>query len=166
MNDERLRDRLRDAPVPDEREAEERSWRVVQAAYDRRQPLSRRRPRLRLALVPAAVALLALAVATSGTAIGDWLRDIAHPGRQHARPALSSLPGRGRLLVTSPSGPWVVKADGSKRSGPRSVGGSDAERSASAKACPLWRRLHDSGLATTERPWPGPLTLSQPLVVK
>jgi hypothetical protein len=115
MNDERLRERLRDAPVPDEREAEERSWRVVQAAYDRRQPLPRRRPRLRLALVPAAVALLALAVATSGTAIGDWLRDITHPGRQHARPALSSLPGRGRLLVTSPSGPWVVKADGSKR---------------------------------------------------
>jgi WD40 repeat protein len=115
VNERELRERMRDAPVPDERDAEERGWRVVRAAYDGRQPLARRRRRVRLALAPAAVALLALVLATSGTAIGDWLRDLARPGREHAKPALSSLPARGRLLVTSPSGPWVVKADGSKR---------------------------------------------------
>jgi dipeptidyl aminopeptidase/acylaminoacyl peptidase len=115
VSDQRLRERMRDVAVPDERAAEERSWRVVRAAYEGSRPIARRRLRPRTALVAAAAALLAVALATSGTAIGGWLRDLTRPGREHAKPALSSLPGRGRLLVTSPSGPWVVHADGSKR---------------------------------------------------
>jgi DNA-binding beta-propeller fold protein YncE len=115
MNDRKLSERLETVEVPDERAAEERSWRVVRAAYEQRQPARRTRPRVRAAAIPVALALVALAVAASGTAVGDWLRDLARPGRKHAHPALSSLPGGGRLLVTSASGPWVVKPDGSKR---------------------------------------------------
>jgi outer membrane protein assembly factor BamB len=37
------------------------------------------------------------------------------PGREDARPFLSSVPGGGRLLVDSGEGPWVVRASGSKR---------------------------------------------------
>jgi hypothetical protein len=110
-----VRDRLRGAPVPDERGAEERSWRVVRAAHAARPETAASRRRLRLAAVPAAVALAVVALAASGTAIGQWIRDLARPGGEHARPALASLPARGRLLVVSPNGPWVVRSDGSKR---------------------------------------------------
>jgi dipeptidyl aminopeptidase/acylaminoacyl peptidase len=108
-----LRDRLRDAPVPDERGAEERGWRVVSAAFDEAPARQRRPARLRVAV---AVALLAAAVlAIPATGAGAWLRDLVHPGRHHAKPALLSLPGGGRLLVGSREGAWVVKPDGSKR---------------------------------------------------
>ncbi|MEA2310030.1 MAG: hypothetical protein QOI65_2316 [Thermoleophilaceae bacterium] len=114
IRERELQERMRDLDVPNEAAAEERSWRVVRAAHASRRAAPRR-PRLRLALAPAALALLALVLATSGTAIGDWISDLAHPGRDHAKPALSSLPDRGRLLVSSPRGPWVVRPDGSKR---------------------------------------------------
>jgi dipeptidyl aminopeptidase/acylaminoacyl peptidase len=108
-----LRERMRDAELPDERGAEERGWRVVRAAFDER-PARRRRPAtLRLALAAAALAAVVLAVPATGAS--DWLRDLVRPGRDDARPSLSSLPGGGRLLVTSEKGAWVVRADGSKR---------------------------------------------------
>ena len=111
---EDLRDRLRDADVPDERGAEERGWRVVSAAYAGRAAATRRRPaRMRLALAAAALGVAALAVPATGA--GDWLRDLVRPGRDDARPSLSSFPGGGRLLVGSERGAWVVKPDGSKR---------------------------------------------------
>jgi hypothetical protein len=110
-----LRERLRETPIPDQRAAEDRAWRVVRAAYAERPPVRARGRRLRVAALPAAAALAVAALATGGTAIGYLIRDLARPGREHARPALSALPAPGRLLVTSRSGPWVVRADGSKR---------------------------------------------------
>lgn len=108
-----LRERMRDADLPDEQGAEERGWRVVRAAFDER-PVRRRRPtRLRLAFAAAALAVLVLAIPATGA--GDWLRDLVRPGRDDAKPSLSSLPGGGRLLVTSEKGAWVVTDDGSKR---------------------------------------------------
>ena len=110
-----LSERLRETPIPDAQGAEERSWEVVRAAHAERRPVHAPARRFRVAAVPAAVVLAVLVLATSGAAIGDWIRDLARPGREHAKPALSSLPAPGRLLVTSPSGPWVVRSDGSKR---------------------------------------------------
>jgi Tol biopolymer transport system component len=115
VNEQRLRDRMRDHPVPDEHGAEERSWRVVRAAYEGRQPATHRPRRLRVALAPAPIALLALALVASGSAIGALVHELVSPGEKHARPALVSLPSGGRLLVNSASGPWVVAANGSKR---------------------------------------------------
>jgi len=40
--------------------------------------------------------------------VGNWLRKVVDPGARPAPPVLSSLPGRGRLLVVSSGGPWVV----------------------------------------------------------
>ncbi|HEX8646770.1 MAG TPA: WD40 repeat domain-containing protein [Thermoleophilaceae bacterium] len=113
MTEQRLRERLERTEAPDEMAAEERGWRVVHAAFEERLPLPRRRRRLRPALAAAALAVLALAVPATGA--DDWLRDLVRPGRDDARPALSSIPGGGRLLVRSDAGPWIVSADGSKR---------------------------------------------------
>jgi hypothetical protein len=45
-----------------------------------------------------------------------WVGDrFSSPGVKHARPALVSLPGPGRLLVSSRDGAWTVQSDGSKR---------------------------------------------------
>jgi dipeptidyl aminopeptidase/acylaminoacyl peptidase len=108
-----LRQRMHEAEVPDESGAEERGWRVVRAAYDER-PQRRARPaRLRLAFAAAALGVAVLAVPATGA--GDWLHDLVRPGRDDARPSLSSLPGGGRLLVQSEKGPWVVQPDGAKR---------------------------------------------------
>jgi hypothetical protein len=119
MSERRVRELLREHPLPEEREAEERAWRVVTAAFEERsapRPAGRHRLRSRLAL--AFVAMLAIGVVAltpAGAAVGDWIEDTFDPGRDDARPALVSLPADGRLLVTSPRGPWVVQADGAKR---------------------------------------------------
>ncbi|HEX8742179.1 MAG TPA: hypothetical protein VF712_03505 [Thermoleophilaceae bacterium] len=110
-----LHDRLRDAPLPDADGAEERGWRVVRAAFEEAAPLKRRRRPGRLSLALAAGVLAAATLALPATGAGDWLRDLVSPGRDDARPSLASLPGGGRLLVTSAAGAWVVQADGSKR---------------------------------------------------
>jgi hypothetical protein len=120
MNRGDLRERLRDEPIPAEREAEDRSWELLRAAYEE-SPIEstgrRVRPR-RLAVVLAAAAVLALALALTpaGAEVRDWIEDvIEEPGREDARPALTSLPSPGSLLVESERGPWVVREDGSRR---------------------------------------------------
>jgi Tol biopolymer transport system component len=109
--------------VPDADGAAERGWRVVAAAYSGRAE-ARLRPRLRSpALVVAAIALIALVVVAltpPGGAVGDWVRERFvgtgdPPARLPAKPALAAVPGGGRLLVESASGPWVVHGDGSRR---------------------------------------------------
>jgi len=116
MKRDRLRDLLRDAPVPEEREAEERGLRVVSAAFRERIPTPRSQPRARLALVLAAVlALPALVLSPAGAAVRDLIDDVIEPGVEDAEPALTRLPGGGRLLVESAQGPWVVQPDGSRR---------------------------------------------------
>jgi dipeptidyl aminopeptidase/acylaminoacyl peptidase len=115
MNENRLRSLLRDEPVPGAAEAERRSRAVVERAYAERQPLDR--PVLpRLALALAAVTLLAgLILSPAGAAVRDWIDDAFTAGVPNAEPALSDLPGGGRLLVQSAAGPWVVQPDGSRR---------------------------------------------------
>ena len=116
MSDPRLRRLLRDAPVPDQRRAEERSWRVVRAAFEERQP-AKPPPTRRRWLIAVAVGLLILAIGLSpaGAKVADLFRNVTGVGEKHAKPALTSLPAPGRLLVTSPNGAWVVAADGAKR---------------------------------------------------
>jgi dipeptidyl aminopeptidase/acylaminoacyl peptidase len=115
VSDERLR-RLLDRPAPGEQPAEERGWQVVRTAFAHRDAPTRR-PRALRALVAsgAALALIAAAFTPPGQAVTDWVRDAVRPGRDDARPALVSLPASGRLLVTSPQGPWIVEQDGSRR---------------------------------------------------
>ncbi len=114
-----LRERLRDERAPDERGAEERGWRVVAAARAERAavPGAERRGRGRRRALQAALAvgLVALAVSPAGASVRHWVADRVEPGVEHARPALTSLPARGSLLVQSARGPWVVHPDGAKR---------------------------------------------------
>ncbi len=116
MSEERLRRALRDAPVPDEREAEERALTLVRTAYTAPAPRreSRRRGRrgLQLAIV---LGLIAALVGPAGATVRHWVRDAVETGRVPSLPALTSLPAPGALLVDSARGPWIVHEDGSKR---------------------------------------------------
>ena len=110
MNVKRLLER-----VPADREAEERAWSVVRAAYAEREPV-RRAPRRRLMLagVALAVAVAAAAFSPPGQAVVNAVRRTI--GISHAAPALFRLPAPGRLLVSGGGGgTWVVNVDGSKR---------------------------------------------------
>jgi hypothetical protein len=116
MTEPRLRERFREVFVPEEREAEERGWRVVHAAFEARHPVHVR-PRVNRLAIALAVALLVAGIALSpaGAKMVDLVRDVVEPGTENAQPALTSLPASGRLLVTSPQGPWIVDQDGSQR---------------------------------------------------
>jgi dipeptidyl aminopeptidase/acylaminoacyl peptidase len=116
MNQLQLSERLRDVFVPEEREAEERGWRVVHGAFEARHPVHVR-PRVNRLAIALAVALLIAGIALSpaGAKMVDLVRDVVEPGSENAQPALTSLPASGRLLVTSPKGPWIVDRDGSQR---------------------------------------------------
>lgn len=119
----RLATRLRTADVPGEAEARERTWAIVSAAYEDRGRFAARRGRAgRLAAIAAAacvvIAAVAIALTPPGEAVGDWLRDVVRPVPQPTpapHPSLGPLPGRGRLLVAGPTGPWIVQRDGSRR---------------------------------------------------
>jgi hypothetical protein len=117
VNEDRLRELLRDAPVPDAAEAKQRGWRVVRGAFEQRTPPPPRRPRAgRLAIALAAgLVLCALVLSPAGAGVRDWIGDVFEPGVKDAEPALTGLPGGGRLLVQSAEGPWVVQADGARR---------------------------------------------------
>jgi hypothetical protein len=105
--------RLLDA-TPVDRDAEERVWQVVHAAYAEREPVRRRRrPRYVVAFAALAVAVAAAALSPPGRAVVDAVRRSI--GVEHAAPALFRLPAPGRLLVSGPGGAWIVSADGSKR---------------------------------------------------
>ena len=116
MSDLRLEERLREAFVPEEGEAEVRGWRVVHAGFEARHPVHVR-PRLgRLAVALALGLLIAGVILTpAGAKMVDLVGDVVDPGQEHAQPALTSLPTQGRLLVSSPEGPWIVNRDGSQR---------------------------------------------------
>ena len=116
--DQRVRDRLAHAPLPDEDGARARARRVAAAAFEAREPAPRppHRPLLAavLATVLAAV-LLAVGLTAPGDAVGDWVRRLVAPEARPTRPALDSLPAAGRLLVSGTGGAWVVRRDGSRR---------------------------------------------------
>jgi hypothetical protein len=100
--------------APGEREAADRAWEVVGAAYESRVPVTwpRRhaRPLIAVAVVAAAVAA---ALSPPGRSVVHSLRKAV--GVEHAETELFSLPAPGRLLVSGPGGTWIVKADGSRR---------------------------------------------------
>ena len=116
MSELGLKERLREVFVPEEREAEERGWRVVHGAFEARHPVHVR-PRVNRLSIALAMALLIAGIALSpaGAKMVDLVRDVVEPGSENARPALTSLPASGELLVTSPQGPWIVDRDGSQR---------------------------------------------------
>jgi PQQ-like domain/WD40-like Beta Propeller Repeat len=117
VNEQQITDLLRGTPAPDERAAEERGWRVVQAAFEQRSPARRpaRRPNRVAIAIAIAIGALVLALTPAGAKVADLVHDVVHPGAKNARPELTSLPTSGRLLVTAPSGSWVVAEDGGKR---------------------------------------------------
>jgi hypothetical protein len=100
--------------APGEREAEERAWAVVRAAYAEREPVAWPRrhwqPLVALAVI---AAIVAAALSPPGRSVVRSLREAV--GVKEAEPALFSLPAPGQLLVTSPQGTWLVRADGSRR---------------------------------------------------
>jgi hypothetical protein len=110
-----LRRALRDIELP--RPDRERAWAVVRAAYADRERVSWPRRHVRsLALAGAAAAVVACAVTPPGRAVLGSVRDaLGREGVKHASSALVALPTPGRLLVQSPSGPWIVQPDGSRR---------------------------------------------------
>lgn len=97
-------------PMPGEREAGERSWDVVRAAYAERLPAPHRRDRRLLLAIAAAAVVAAAALSPPGHAVWGSLRDAVGKEDQ-----LVALPAGGRLLVNVDNGVWVVSRDGSKR---------------------------------------------------
>jgi hypothetical protein len=106
-----LKRRLESVPI--DRDAEDRAWQVVRAAYAEHRPVRRRTPRIALALAALAVAVTAAVLSPTGRAVVDAVRRTI--GVDHAAPAIFRLPAPGRLLVSGPGGAWVVSADGSTR---------------------------------------------------
>ncbi|MGH7357659.1 MAG: hypothetical protein ACREJR_02475, partial [Candidatus Rokuibacteriota bacterium] len=101
--------------VPDELEAQRRTWAVVRGAYAEREPVPRRGRRLRLVVAFAVVAaLVAAALSPPGRSVRGWIQDRGS-GKEEAERALVRLPAAGRVLVVSEQGPWIVRQDGSKR---------------------------------------------------
>lgn len=115
MNEQRLRELLREEPLPGAAEAERRGLAMVEGAYAERRRAER--PVLpRLAVALAVVTLLAaLLLSPAGAAVRDWIDDVFTAGVRDAEPTLTEIPAGGELLVGSPRGPWVVQADGSRR---------------------------------------------------
>jgi hypothetical protein len=116
MNEGRLRTLLREEPIPGAVEAERRGLDLVARAYAERQPVRQpvRLRRLTVALAAAAL-LAALILSPAGAAVRDWVDDVFTAGVRQAEPALTEIPGGGKLLIQSQRGPWVVRADGSRR---------------------------------------------------
>jgi hypothetical protein len=100
--------------IPDEHEARERAWAFVQAAFAQRDTIERQPRHLRTAVAFAAMlAVVASAFSSPGQAVIDQIREAV--GVENAAPALFRLPARGKLLVRSDEGVWVVQQDGSRR---------------------------------------------------
>ncbi len=115
-SDRELARALREVPIPGEAEAEERSWEMVRAAHAERAPLRAPATGRRVVLaVAAGLVLLAIGLSPAGAKVGDAIEDVLGIGAEDASPTLRSLPAAGELLVESGQGPWIVRADGSKR---------------------------------------------------
>jgi hypothetical protein len=121
MRDEALNKALREAAIPAAPDAEERGRQVVEAAYAERAAPARsgaenRRPLPRLALALGIATLLtALLLSPAGAAVRDWVGEVVESSAPKPEPELARIPGGGRLLVQSATGPWVVQPDGSRR---------------------------------------------------
>lgn len=135
MNGERIGRALRDAAIPEPREAEERGRQMVAAAFAERKSSDESRrselwgamtpttsegrrghPLSRLALgLSLATLLAALLLSPAGAAVRDWVDEAISTGAPSPEPTLARVPGGGRLLVQTGEGPVVVEPDGTKR---------------------------------------------------
>lgn len=130
MSGDRLDRALREMPIPEPPEAEERGRRIVAAAYEERRGASElrgamtpqiseggsRRPLPRLGLGLSLAALLAiLLLSPAGAAVRNWVDDAFTASTPRPEPTLTKVPGGGKLLVQTGEGPVVVQPDGSKR---------------------------------------------------
>ncbi len=100
-------------PAPGEREAGERSWRVVRAAFAAREPMPRRRSHWPVLVAIAGAAVVAATLSPPGLAVLGSIRDAVR--RESTADALTALPAPGRVLLNATAGAWVVQQDGSKR---------------------------------------------------
>jgi hypothetical protein len=120
VSERKIRRALLATVPPDEIGAQRRAWRIVRTAYSERVPspwpVRHKRP---LAAASVGVALLLAALSPPGRAVIRDARDAVGTekvvGVPQSKPALFSLPAQGRVLVSAPSGVWVVSADGSRR---------------------------------------------------
>jgi hypothetical protein len=111
----RLREELHAARPPREAEAERRAWHVVRAAHADRSPVRVPHRARRLALVAVAAALLAgIALSPAGAEVNDWLGDVVNPAEDRKTSKLGPLPAKGRVLVVSGSGPWIIRDNGAR----------------------------------------------------
>jgi hypothetical protein len=116
MTEDRLRELLKADITAAEREAEERGWAVVKAAYAERTAAAQPRSHRALMLALAGAALLAvLLFSPAGAQVRSWIEEVVEPGVQNARPALTHVPGGGRLVVEAGGAVWIVGGDGSQR---------------------------------------------------
>ena len=118
--DQDLRLALLAAAPPGEVAAQRRSWQLARAAFDEREPTPwPQRNASGLILAAAVVGVLAAVLSPQGReAISDFRAALGTEtvvGRPRGRPAPFTLPARGRLLVTAPTGSWIVAANGSRR---------------------------------------------------
>jgi hypothetical protein len=127
-----LGEALREAPIPEPADAEERGRRIVAAAFAERDrdgrselrgPMApktsegrgrRRLPRLALGLSLAGL-MAVLLLSPAGAAVRDWVGDAFTTGAPRPEPSLARVPGGGSLLVQTGEGPVVVQPDGSRR---------------------------------------------------
>jgi hypothetical protein len=119
VTEQQLRELLRDAPLDLDPRSEQRAWHAVRAAYQprpaRRTAWTARRPVAALAGIALAALLTLGTVTAPRQAFARWLRDaFGLTAQPHATRGLGGLPGGGRLLVETASGPWLVAADGSR----------------------------------------------------
>ena len=121
MDEATLRRGLASVVVPGELEARRRSWQITRTAFAERERLPAPVVTGRWAPVALSAALLivvAAALSPPGRAVIGDLRDAIGSKQvtiESTQPSLFSLPAKGRLLVDSSRGPWVVQPDGSKR---------------------------------------------------
>jgi hypothetical protein len=106
--------------IPGEYDARRRTWEVVRKAYAEREPVSwPRRHARELALAAAVVAVVAAAVTPPGRSVVNSIRDAVGRekvvGVRNAKRELVRLPARGRVLVQSRRGAWIVQQSGSRR---------------------------------------------------
>lgn len=110
-------ERIRALRAPHEPEALERAVVLAATESERRGGASHSSKRRAAGgLAAGAAALVAAIVLTpAGASVRDWIGDAVDGASAPARTTLGHLPSGGSLLVQSESGPWVVRADGSRR---------------------------------------------------
>ncbi|MEA2360011.1 MAG: hypothetical protein QOI62_3271 [Solirubrobacteraceae bacterium] len=158
-----LRDALERAEIPDAEGAQGRAWAALSEAHAARVPRRRSRAPRRRSPRVGAVALAALLLLAAAVAVAaeppHWVRQVLDGTPAHRRSSLGPLPA-GRLLVSSPRGTWIVRADGTRtRLGPWT----DATWSPRGLYVAAWRGRELSAVAPDGRvAW----TLAAPGVVR